>query len=95
MATSSRSVRPPHLRSTRRAHQAVRLQDLQVVVDLLPALAHAPRQLGGRGGLGQLRQQRAAYAVQRGGRGGGLFDDFDIEHEDISALTGLFVKPDR
>ena len=83
---------PAPLALTRRLDQAVGLQDLQVVVDLLAALADPARQLGGRCGHGQLGQERGADPVQRGGRGGRLLDDLDVEHGRIPALTALFVK---
>ena len=92
MATSSRSLSPPHSRSPANSDELVLFQRPKVVVHLLPGDADPRRQRGGRGGLGQFGKQSAADGIEGTDRRGGIGDDLDVEHSCIVSLTSLFVK---
>jgi len=60
--------------------EAVGLQRAQVVVDLLAREPHLRGQCGRRAGLAQRGEQLGPAGVQRHDGGGGVIDDFDVDH---------------
>src|SRR5437870_4410508 len=75
-------------------HQPVRLQGVQVVVDLLPSQADPRGQCRRRGGRGQLGEEPAAHRLQGHRRRRRIIDDLDVEHEEMVSLTTFIVKGD-
>jgi hypothetical protein len=72
--------------------EAVGLQRLQVVVDLLPGQADLGGQHGGGGRLAQLGQQPGPDGVQRDLGGGRVLDHCDILHATKIATDKLFCQ---
>ncbi len=75
-------------------HQPVRLQRVQMVVDLLASQADPRGQRRRRGGRGQLGEESASHRLQGYGRRRRIIDDLDVEHEEIVSLTTFIVKRD-
>ena len=75
-------------------HQPVRLQRVQMVVDLLPSQADPRGQRRRRGGRGQLGEEPTPHGLQGHRRRRRIIDDLDVEHEEMVALTTIVVKHD-
>ena len=73
-------------------HQAVRLERLEVVVDLLAREPHPGGESGGRSGDGQLAEQPGPDRIQRGGGCLRALDDLDVLHDATIPLTRNLVK---
>ncbi len=73
-------------------HQPVRLQRVQMVVDLLPSQADPRGQRRRRGGRGQLGEESTPHGLQGHRRRRRIIDDLDVEHEEMVALTTIVVK---
>ena len=73
-------------------HQPVRLQRVQVVVDLLPSQANPRGQRRRRRGHGQLGEESTPHGLQGHRRRRRIIDDLDVEHEERVALTTIVVK---
>ena len=71
---------PPRLRSSASSTQAVRLERLQVVVDLLAGEADPAGERRGRRRLDAARQQPGPDRVERDCGGGGVLDHLDVVH---------------
>jgi len=67
-------------------HQAVRLERLEVVADLLARETDAHGELCGGARNSQLAQQPGADRIQYGSGRPGVFDDFDVLHATTMAL---------
>src|SRR5262249_25821504 len=73
-------------------HQAVRLQRMQMVVDLLPSQADPRGQRRRRGWNGQLGEESTPHGLQGHRRRRRIIDDLDVEHEEMVSLTTFFVN---
>lgn len=60
-------------------HEPVRLQRVQMVIDLLPSQVHPRGQCRRRGGLGQLGEESTPPGLQGDRRRRRISNDFDIE----------------
>ena len=76
-------------------HQAVRLERLQVVVDLLARDADPGGEPGGGGRHGQFAEQPGPDRVQSGGGRLRVLDDLDVLHDSTVRLTRNVVKGSR
>jgi hypothetical protein len=70
----------------------VRLERLEVVVDLLACNADSGGEPGGGGRDGQLAEQPGPDRIQRGGGRLRAFDDLDVLHDATVPLTRKIVK---
>jgi catechol 2,3-dioxygenase-like lactoylglutathione lyase family enzyme len=74
------------------SHQAVRLERIEVVGDLLSRQADPRGQRCRRGGCGQFREESAANGLHGHRRRRRIINDVDIEHAVRVALTIFLVK---
>lgn len=70
----------------------MRLERVQVLVDLLPSQADPRRQRSRRGGRGKLGEESASHRPQGHRRRRRVIDDLDVEHDDMVALTIFLVN---
>ena len=73
----------------------MRLQGVQMVVDLLPSQADPCGQRRRRGGRDELGEEATPHGLQGHRRRGGIIDDLEVEHEEMLALTTIVVKKDQ
>ena len=73
-------------------HQAVGLERLEVVVDLLARDADPGGEPGGGGRDGQFAEQPGPDRIQRGGGCLRALDDLDVLHVATVPLTNILVK---
>src|SRR5262249_24494187 len=73
-------------------HQPVRLQRVQMVVDLLPGQADPRGKRRRRGRRDELGEESTPHGLQGHRRRRRIIDDLDGEHDEMVALTTIIVK---